>query len=264
MDKVTINTLNALKQEGKKFPVITTYDASFSRLAEQAGIEVVLVGDSLGNVIQGQTSTVPVHMDEMIYHIQAVCRGNTKSLVIADFPFMSYATEEQTMANAAHLMQAGAHMVKLEGGAWLEDTVAMLSERGIPVCGHLGLTPQSVNKFGGYKVQGRTEAAAEKMVQDALLLEQAGIDLLVLECVPTPLASRITKALAIPVIGIGAGPNTDAQVLVIYDMLGISPKQPKFSKNFLSNADDITGALTAYANDVRSGTFPRPEHEFKS
>ena len=264
MQTVTINTLNALKQEGKKFPVITAYDASFSRLVELAEIEVVLVGDSLGNVIQGHGSTVTVDMDDMVYHIQAVCRGNSKSLVIADLPFMSYATEEQTMANAAHLMQAGAHMVKLEGGAWLEESVLMLSERGIPVCGHLGLTPQSVNKFGGYKVQGRTEEAAEQMLQDAHLLEQAGVDLLVLECVPTPLASKITDELNIPVIGIGAGPNTDAQVLVIYDILGLSPRQPKFSKNFLTDADDIEAALAAYAKEVRSGAFPAAEHGFKS
>jgi len=263
MDRVTINTLQTLKQEGKKFPVITTYDASFSRLVELAGIEVVLVGDSLGNVIQGHGSTVPVSMDNMAYHVQAVCRGNNKSLIIADLPFMAYATAEQTMENAAQLMQAGAHMVKLEGGAWLKESVLMLAERGIPVCGHLGLTPQSVNKLGGYKVQGRSEEAAEKIIQDAQLLEQAGADMLVLECVPTPLARKITKLLKIPVIGIGAGPNTDAQVLVIYDMLGLSSRPPKFSKNFLTGAGDIEAALKAYADEVRSGAFPSPEHGFK-
>ncbi|PCJ93734.1 MAG: 3-methyl-2-oxobutanoate hydroxymethyltransferase [Porticoccaceae bacterium] len=264
MQTVTINTLNALKEKGTKFPVITAYDASFSRLVEHAGIEVVLVGDSLGNVIQGHSSTVPVSMDDMIYHVQAVCRGNNKSLIIADLPFMAYATEEQTMENAALLMQAGAHMVKLEGGAWLEESVLMLSERGIPVCGHLGLTPQSVNKFGGYKVQGRTSEAAEQMIQDALLLEQAGIDILVLECVPTPLASKIARELDIPVIGIGAGPDTDAQVLVIYDILGLSPHQPKFAKNFLQDTGNIESALKTYADEVRSGAFPTTEHGFKS
>ena len=264
MDTVTINTLNTLKQEGKKFPVITAYDASFSRLAENAGIEVVLVGDSLGNVIQGHSSTVPVNMDHMIYHVQAVHRGNNKSLIIADLPFMAYATEEQTMANAALLMQAGAHMVKLEGGAWLEASIQKLSARGIPSCGHLGLTPQSVNKFGGYKVQGRTHEAAEKMIQDAQLLEQAGIDLLALECVPTPLASQITRALSIPVIGIGAGPNTDAQVLVIYDLLGLSPRQPKFAKNFLTETANIEAALKSYADEVRCGLFPEFKHGFQS
>ncbi len=263
MKTVTINTLNTLKEQGEKFPVITAYDASFARLIEHAGIEVVLVGDSLGNVIQGHDSTVPVTMDDMIYHVEAVCRGNSKSLVIADLPFMAYATEEQTMENAALLMQAGAHMVKLEGGAWLEETVLMLSERGIPVCGHLGLTPQSVNKLGGYKVQGRDDQTAEKMVLDAHLLEEAGVDILVLECVPTALAQQITNELSIPVIGIGAGPNTDAQVLVIYDMLGISPRLPKFSKNFLTETDDVETALKAYAKEVRSGAFPQPEHGFK-
>ena len=263
MDRVTINTLHTLKQEGKKFPVITAYDASFSRLVELAGIEVVLVGDSLGNVIQGHGSTVPVSMDDMAYHVQAVCLGNSKSLIVADLPFMAYATEEQTMTNAAYLMQAGAHMVKLEGGTWLKKSVSMLAERGIPVCGHLGLTPQSVNKLGGYKVQGRSDEAAEKMTQDALLLEQAGVDLLVLECVPTPLANKITELLKIPVIGIGAGSGTDAQVLVIYDMLGVSPRQPKFSKNFLTETANVETALKAYADEVRSGAFPSPEHGFK-
>jgi 3-methyl-2-oxobutanoate hydroxymethyltransferase len=263
MKTVTINTLNTLKEQGEKFPVITAYDASFARLIELAGIEVVLVGDSLGNVIQGHGSTVPVTMDDMIYHVEAVCRGNSKSLVIADLPFMAYATEEQTMENAALLMQAGAHMVKLEGGAWLEETVLMLSERGIPVCGHLGLTPQSVNKLGGYKVQGRDDQTAEQMILDAHLLEEAGVDILVLECVPTALAQQITNELSIPVIGIGAGPNTDAQVLVIYDMLGISPRLPKFSKNFLAESGDVETALKAYAKEVRSGTFPQPEHGFK-
>jgi 3-methyl-2-oxobutanoate hydroxymethyltransferase len=263
MKTVTINTLNTLKEQGEKFPVITAYDASFARLIEHAGIEVVLVGDSLGNVIQGHDSTVPVTMDDMIYHVEAVCRGNNKSLIIADLPFMAYATEEQTMENAALLMQAGAHMVKLEGGAWLEETVLMLSERGIPVCGHLGLTPQSVNKLGGYKVQGRDDQTAEQIILDAHLLEEAGVDILVLECVPTALAQQITNELSIPVIGIGAGPNTDAQVLVVYDMLGISPKLPKFSKNFLTETGDVETALKAYAKEVRSGAFPQPEHSFK-
>jgi 3-methyl-2-oxobutanoate hydroxymethyltransferase len=264
MHTVTINTLNTLKQQGEKFPVVTAYDASFSRLAENAGIDVVLVGDSLGNVIQGHDSTVPVTMDDMIYHVQAVRRGNNKSLIIADLPFMAYATEEQTMENAARLMQAGAHMVKLEGGAWLEESVLMLAERGVPVCGHLGLTPQSVNKMGGYKVQGRSEEAADQMVSDALLLEESGIDMLVLECVPSPLAKKITDVLNIPVIGIGAGPDTDAQVLVMYDLLGLSPRHPKFSKNFLTETNSVEEALKAYAQEVRCKTFPAPEHCFQS
>jgi len=262
MKTVTIHTLRDLKSRGEKFPVITAYDASFARLIEQVGIEVVLVGDSLGNVIQGQDSTVPVTMDDMVYHVSAVRRGNSKSLIIADLPFMAYASEEQAMMNAAELMQAGAHMVKLEGGAWLEHTVRLLAERGIPVCGHLGLTPQSVNKLGGYKVQGRDEQAAEMMLKDAKLLEQSGIDLLVLECVPAALAKQISEELSVPVIGIGAGADTDAQVLVIYDMLGLSPKVPKFSRNFLAETGSLEGALSAYAAAVRDGSFPGPEHGF--
>lgn len=262
MKTVTIHTLKDLKAQGEKFPVITCYDASFARLIEQVGIEVMLVGDSLGNVIQGQDSTVPVTVEQMAYHVSAVRRGNNKSLIIADLPFMAYATEEQAMANSAELMQAGAHMVKLEGGAWLENTVRMLSERGIPVCGHLGLTPQSVNKLGGYKVQGRDEQAAEIMLKDARLLEQAGMDMLVLECVPSALGKQISRELSVPVIGIGAGADTDAQVLVVYDMLGLSPKAPKFSHNFLAETGSLEAALNAYASAVRNGTFPGPEHCF--
>ena len=263
MKSVNINTLNAIKQQGEKFPVITAYDSSFSAIIEQAGIEVILVGDSLGNVIQGQSSTVPVTMEDMIYHTECVCRGNSQSLIITDMPFMTYATPEQTMENATLLMQAGAHMVKLEGGAWLEETVQLLTERGIPVCGHLGLTPQSVNKMGGYRVQGRDEEAAAEILADARLLESAGIDLLVLECVPTLLGEQISNELEIPVIGIGAGPGTDAQVLVLYDLLGISPRHPKFSKNFLAESNSVLEAIQAYGDAVRDGCFPGPEHSFK-
>lgn len=263
MKSVTINTLKAYKSQGEKFPVITSYDASFASVVETVGIDVILVGDSLGDVIQGQGSTVPVSMDDMIYHTRAVCRGNSKSLIVADLPFMAYAVEEQALENSARLMRAGSHAVKLEGGVWLEDTVTMLAERGIPVCGHLGLTPQSVNKMGGYRVQGKDEEAAGQIFADAKILEEAGADMLVLECVPTPLAQRITRELDIPVIGIGAGPYTDGQVLVIYDMLGISPRQPKFTKNFLVGAGSIKQALQAYADDVRAGHFPAAEHSFK-
>lgn len=263
MKAVTIKTLNDIKRAGDKFAVLTAYDSAFARQLELAGIEALLIGDSLGNVVLGYDSTVPVSMDDMVHHTAAVARGNHKSLLIADLPFMAYATPEQTLANSARLMQAGAQMVKLEGGEWLCPSVRMLTDRGIPVCGHLGLTPQSFNKLGGYRVQGRDEAGAEQIVLDARRLQDAGADLLVLECVPTQLATRITKALTIPVIGIGAGPNTDAQVLVLYDMLGISPRVPKFTHNFLAESGDIQGALMAYAEAVRSGTFPRPEHSFK-
>jgi len=263
MKSINLATLQTLKTGKEKFAVITAYDASFARQAELAGIEVVLVGDSLGNVILGLDSTVPVTMDDMLHHTRAVARGNSKSLIIADLPFMAYASELQALENAALLMQAGAHMVKLEGGAWLEETLCLLAERGIPVCAHLGLTPQSVHKLGGYRVQGKDEEAAAQILSDALLLQDAGADLLVLECVPAPLAAQISEALFIPVIGIGAGPDTDAQVLVLYDMLGISPRQPKFSKNFLSGADSVQAALEAYASAVRNGSFPDPEHSFK-
>ncbi|MDM3872414.1 3-methyl-2-oxobutanoate hydroxymethyltransferase [Porticoccus sp. W117] len=263
MKKVTIQTLQQHKANGEKFPVLTCYDATFARLMEQVEIDVMLVGDSLGNVIQGQGSTVPVTMDEMAYHTAAVARGNSKSLLMVDMPFMSYATEEQALANAAELMQAGAHMVKLEGGAWLEETVLMLSERGIPVCAHLGLTPQSVNKLSGYKVQGRDQDGAEQMLADAHILQEAGADLLVVECIPSELGKQLSQSLEMPVIGIGAGPDTDAQVLVLHDMLGISARLPKFSHNFLADTDSIEAAIAAYKTAVENGNFPAAEHGFK-
>lgn len=263
MKAVNIHTLNQLKSDGEKFPVITAYDSAFARQIELAEIEVVLVGDSLGNVVLGYSSTVPVSMEDMLHHTAAVARGNSASLLIADLPFMSYANDEMTLVNSARLMQAGAHMVKLEGGAWLAASVTRLAERGIPVCGHLGLTPQSVNKLGGYKVQGRGDDAAQAIFDDACTLQQAGVDLLVLECVPTDLATRITEHLNIPVIGIGAGPGTDAQVLVLYDMLGFSPRIPKFTRNFLTDTGDVQLALKAYAEAVRNRQFPAPEHCFQ-
>ncbi|MCK9563479.1 MAG: 3-methyl-2-oxobutanoate hydroxymethyltransferase [Bacteroidales bacterium] len=263
MKNINLTSLEAMKTAGEKFAVLTAYDASFARLAELAGIEVVLVGDSLGNVMLGYDSTVPVTMDDMRHHTQAVARGNSKSLIIADLPFMAYSSEVQALDNAAALMQAGAHMVKLEGGAWLEETVLLLAERGIPVCGHLGLTPQAVHKLGGYRVQGKDDEAAAQILGDAILLQESGADLLVLECVPTPLATQISQTLDIPVIGIGAGPGTDGQVLVIYDILGLSPRQPRFSKNFLEEAGSIQGAMEAFAMAVRAGTFPDPDHSYR-
>lgn len=252
-----------MKANGEKFAVLTAYDFTFSTLIENAAIEVVLVGDSLGNVIQGRDSTIPVTVDEMAYHTEAVKRGNKRALLITDMPFMSYATEAQTLDNAAVLMQAGAQMVKLEGGEWLADTVQLLTERGIPVCGHVGLTPQSVHKLGGYKVQGKEQQAAAQMIADAKALESAGAELIVVECVPSSLGRELSEALDIPVIGIGAGPDTDGQVLVLHDMLGISQRLPSFSKNFLDENLGIEEAITAYGNAVRSGSFPGPEHCFK-
>ena len=252
-----------MKVAGEKFAVITAYDYTFSRLIETAGIEVTLVGDSLGNVIQGRDSTIPVSVDEMAYHTEIVKRGNSRTLLMTDMPFMSYASESQALDNAAILMQAGAQMVKLEGGEWLAETIFKLTERGIPVCGHVGLTPQSVHKLGGYRVQGKEEDAAHQMIQEAQVLEEAGADLMVVECVPSSLGKKLAESLNIPVIGIGAGPDTDAQVLVLQDMLGISQRLPKFSKNFLAECTSIQQAIINYGNEVRAGTFPAPEHCFK-
>lgn len=263
MKTTTISNLNAMKVAGEKFAVITAYDYTFSRLIETAGIEVTLVGDSLGNVIQGRDSTIPVSVDEMAYHTEIVKRGNSRTLLMTDMPFMSYASESQALDNAAILMQAGAQMVKLEGGEWLAETIFKLTERGIPVCGHVGLTPQSVHKLGGYRVQGKEEDAAHQMIQEAQVLEEAGADLMVVECVPSSLGKKLAESLNIPVIGIGAGPDTDAQVLVLQDMLGISQRLPKFSKNFLAECTSIQQAIINYGNEVRAGTFPAPEHCFK-
>ncbi len=259
---ITINTLRKMKAQGDKFVTVALYDAPMAAMALKSGVEVLLVGDSLGMTVLGYDSTIPVTMEQMIYHVEAVKRGNSLSLIMGDMPFMTYATPEQAMANATRIMQAGAHMVKIEGGEWLADTVRMLSERGIPVCAHLGLTPQSVNKFGGFRVQGRDQAQAQKILDDARLLDQAGADLLVLECVPSALAQAITAAVDMPTIGIGAGRETDAQVLVINDILGLTPQPPKFSKNFLVEAEDIPGALRKYVGDVKNGVFPDEVHTF--
>lgn len=259
---VTINTLNKLKASGEKFVVISLYDAHMAAMAQRCGVEVVLIGDSLGMTVLGYDSTIPVTMEQMIYHVEAVARGNKKSLIIGDLPFMTYSTPEEAMRNCTRIMQAGAQMVKLEGGAWLADTVHMLSERGVPVCAHLGLTPQSVNKFGGFRVQGRDEAGAEKILADAKLLAEAGADLLVLECVPAALGARITREISIPTIGIGAGRDVDAQVLVINDILGLTEQPPKFSKNFLLEANDIPGAMQKYVADVKAGIFPGDDNIF--
>jgi 3-methyl-2-oxobutanoate hydroxymethyltransferase len=260
--KITINSLNKLKSAQEKFVVISLYDAHMAAMAERCGVEVVLVGDSLGMTVLGYDSTIPVTMEQMIYHVEAVARGNKKSLIMGDLPFMTYATTEDALRNSARIMQAGAQMVKLEGGAWLAETVKQLSERGIPVCAHLGLTPQSVNKFGGFRVQGRDEISAEKIRQDAKILTEAGADLLLLECVPSLLAKQITDAISIPTIGIGAGRDTDSQVLVINDILGLTEQPPKFSKNFLLEANDIPGAMQKYVADVKAGVFPGDENIF--
>jgi len=264
MAKITTATLLKMKQQGEKISTITAYDASFAKLFDQAGIHAILIGDSLGMVLQGQDDTLPVSIEDMAYHTSSVRRGVENTLVIADMPFMSYATKEQTFTNAAKLMQAGANMVKIEGGSWLADSIKGLVERGIPVCGHLGLTPQSVNVFGGFKVQGRNEEKALDMIEQAKLLEQAGVQLIVLECVPESLGKAITEAIAVPTIGIGAGKHTDGQILVMHDALGISCSyMPKFSRNFLVDTGDIKKAVELYIDEVSNGNFPGPEHIFK-
>lgn len=266
MPDVTVSTLLGLKQKGEKIAMLTAYDATYARAACEAGVEVLLVGDSLGMVLQGHDSTLPVSVADMAYHTAAVKRGNQGALIVTDLPFMAYATLEQTFASSAALMQAGAHMVKLEGAGWLCEPVRLLAERGVPVCAHLGLTPQAVNVFGGYKVQGRGDAAARQLRADAMALEQAGAAMLLLECVPSELAAEITQAVKIPVIGIGAGPATDGQVLVVHDMLGLSltGRAPKFVKNFMEGQSSIQAAFAAYVQAVKAVSFPAEEHGFSA
>jgi 3-methyl-2-oxobutanoate hydroxymethyltransferase len=266
MPDITLTTLQSLKQSGEKIAMLTCYDATFAQAACQAGVDVLLIGDSLGMVLQGHDSTLPVTVDDMAYHTACVKRGNQGALILADLPFMAYATTEQALHSSAVLMQAGAHMVKLEGAAWLAEPVRLLAERGVPVCAHLGLTPQAVNILGGYKVQGRQEAQARQMRADAMALEQAGAAMLLLECVPSELAAEITQAVKIPVIGIGAGVATDGQVLVLHDMLGLSltGRSPKFVKNFMAGRSSIQDALRAYVAEVKAQTFPAAEHGFSA
>lgn len=261
MARVTINSLLEMKQNKEKIASLTAYDASFARVLDAAQLDVILVGDTLGMVIQGQDTTIPVTIDDIAYHISCVKRGLSRPLLIGDLPFMTYSNVEQTIENATILMQAGAQMIKFEGRTWLCDSVARLTECGIPVCGHLGLTPQSVHKIGGFKVQGRSEDQAQAIFKDALALQEAGAQLLVLECVPNQLAKDITDSLDIPTIGIGAGPDTDGQILVTYDMLGLSDRSPKFVRDFLSGEDfGILGAFKNFVCAVKESNFPGPEH----
>ncbi len=262
MSKITISTLNRMKAAGEKIAVMTSYDASFTQLIEQAGMDVILVGDSLGMVVQGHESTLPVTVDDMVYHTANVMRVSRHAMVIADMPFMSHGTPEQALNTAGRLMkEGGAHMVKIEGGTPQVDTVHHLTARAVPVCGHLGLLPQSIHQLGGYRVQGREEHAGERILNDAVALRDAGAQMLVLECVPSVLAEEVTRALDIPVIGIGAGAETDGQVLVLYDMLGITPQgTPSFVHDFLADTGSVPHALAAYVKAVKEGTFPASEH----
>lgn len=265
MKKVTLHTLNEMKHKGEKITCLTAYDYSHAALASSNNVDVILVGDSLGMVTQGHETTAPVTMENMTYHTQCVHRGNQGSFLMADLPYMAYATEEQTLKNAAQLMQAGADMVKLEGGRWLCESVKKLSERGVPTCLHLGLTPQSVAIFGGFKVQGRSEEDANRLFEDALALKKAGANIILLECVPGPLAKEITEAVNVPVIGIGAGAETDGQILVFYDMLNMTPgRKPRFVKNFMAEANTPQEAIALYAKEVKEGAYPKEEHTYIS
>jgi len=261
---VTLRALARMKSEGRKIAALTAYDASFAAQVDAAGVDLVLVGDTLGMVVQGHDTTVPVTVDAVAYHCRAVARGLQRPLLMADMPFQSYATRERAVDNACRLMQEGfAGMVKLEGGAFQAELVEYLTTRGIPVCGHIGLQPQSVHKLGGYPVQGRDSAAARSMLDDARALCEAGADLLLVEHVPAELAEQVTGAVTVPVIGIGAGPSVDGQILVLYDMLGISPgRPPRFVRDFMAEGGTIAEALQRYVTAVREGSFPAAEHSF--
>ncbi|HCH23450.1 MAG TPA: 3-methyl-2-oxobutanoate hydroxymethyltransferase [Oceanospirillaceae bacterium] len=264
MAQNTLHTISTMKQNGEKISMLTSYDATFTHRINEAGVDMILVGDSLGMVLQGLDSTLPVTIADMVYHTRCVKAGNQNCLLMSDMPFMTYRTPEEAMTNAAALMQAGAQIVKLEGGMWLQATVAKLFEQGIPVCAHLGLTPQAINKLGGYRVQGRTTEAAQTMLDEAIALEAAGASMILLECVPSSVGKAITAAVSVPVIGIGAGPDTDAQVLVLHDILGITAgKQIRFVKNFMAQEADIQSALAAFARAVKDQSFPAPEHCFE-
>jgi 3-methyl-2-oxobutanoate hydroxymethyltransferase len=261
---VTVPALLAMARDGQRIAMLTCYDASFASLCDDAGVDILLVGDSLGMVIRGQTSTLSVTLDETLYHTRCVIAGSSRALVIADLPFGTYqASAEAAYVTCSKALQAGAQMVKLEGGAWLADTVAFLTQRGIPVCGHVGLQPQWVNMLGGYRVQGKTADAAVAMIADARALVAAGCAMLIVECVPRALGARVQREVSVPVIGIGAGPDCAGQVLVIYDALGITPGKPaRFVRNFMSGRDSVASALAAYVAAVREGSFPGPEHCF--
>ena len=262
--RTTQGALQKMRDEGEKIAILTCYDASFAVLLENAGVDILLVGDSLGNVLQGEESTLPVTLDDMIYHTRCVARGSSKAFIMADMPFgTSQVTPEDTFENAAELMAAGANMVKIEGGSIMAETVEFLTQRGIPVCAHIGLTPQSVNQLGGYMVQGKTDYQAKQLLEDAVVLEKAGAGMLLMEVVPATLAKKVTKKLSIPTIGIGAGIDCSAQVLVLYDMLGIySGKKARFMRNFMSGASSIQEAVENYVRSVKMGEFPGPEHAF--
>lgn len=258
---LTLSGLLEMHARGEKVAMLTCYDASFAALMDRCGVDILFVGDSLGNVIQGQASTIPVSIADVAYHTASVARANRSAFLIADMPFGTCATPPEAYHHAARLMQAGAQMVKLEGGAWLADIVNFLVTRGIPVCGHIGLMPQAVHQLGGYKVQGRSAESADLLLRDAEALQSAGASLMVIEAVPAALGSLLTASLAIPTIGIGAGPGCSGQVLVMHDMLGIAAgTRKRFVKDFMEGRNSIEQAVLAYVEAVKRGTFPAQEH----
>jgi 3-methyl-2-oxobutanoate hydroxymethyltransferase len=260
---VTVPSLLAMRAAGNKIAMLTAYDASFAALMDRCGVDILLIGDSLGMVCAGYDSTLPVTVADMVYHTASVARGKKNALVLADMPFGAYGTPQQAYDSAAQLMRAGAQMVKIEGGAWLAETVRFLVERGIPVCAHIGLTPQFVHAFGGFKVQGKTDEGAERLKADALALQAAGAAMVLLEAVPAALGKEVTELLEVPTIGIGAGPGCSGQVLVMHDLLGVFPgHKARFVKNFMEGQTSIDAAVTAYVAAVKDGSFPGPEHCF--
>ncbi|AEJ03280.1 3-methyl-2-oxobutanoate hydroxymethyltransferase [Nitrosomonas sp. Is79A3] len=262
--RITQTTLQKMLENNEKFTVLTCYDATFATILENAGIDVLLVGDSLGNVLHGENTTLSVSLNDMIYHTRCVARGVSKAFIITDMPFGSYqVSPEQAFENASKILAAGAQMVKIEGGQIMADTIQFLTQRGIPVCAHIGLMPQSIHQLGGYKLQGNSEKSAKQLLSDAKLLEKSGASLLVMEVVPAKLAKKITQALAIPTVGIGAGADCSGQVLVLHDMLGLSQgKKPRFVKDFMADAKSIQEAIANYVTAVKTGQFPGKEHEF--
>ena len=262
--RITLTTLQKMAQEGNRIAMLTCYDASFAVVLEEAGVDSLLIGDSLGNVLQGHESTLPVTLRDMVYHTACVARGSKRAFVVADMPFGSFqVSPQETLRNAAELMAAGAQMVKIEGGRPMLETIEFLTDRGIPVCGHLGLTPQSVHQLGGYRVQGKGESEGQRLLKEAKQLEQAGAGMIVLEAIPATLACDVTAAITIPTIGIGAGADCSGQVLVLHDMLDVYPgKKAKFVKNFMRPAGSIQGAVELYVKEVKARTFPGPEHSF--
>ena len=262
--RITLSTLLKMKHDGDMITMLTCYDASFAALLEAAGVETLLIGDSLGNVLQGHETTLPVTLRDIVYHTACVARGAKRAFIIGDMPFGTFQlSPPETFRNAAEIMAAGAQMVKLEGGKPVAETIEYLVSRGIPVCAHLGLTPQSVHQLGGYKVQGRQQSDAERLLEDAKLIEEAGAGMVVLEAIPAPLAKDVTAALSIPTIGIGAGVDCSGQVLVLHDMLDVFPgKKAKFVKNFMAGAGSIQAAVERYVKEVKAKTFPDREHSF--